>query len=300
MQQPGACGYNYAMDERTRGILLAKPERIIGFDDDLTARLRARVGSGNAALVEIAGRDSVAAGVLAASSYYDILIPTVVYTGTEYGNWEVVLENTRLLGDLLRDRAGVDVVEEPIFLGSPRWWHAAGGRFTDVLQERYGFSTSCVACHMYFHAARVPFAREIGAKAVVAGERLFHQDRRKLNQVGPALDSYSRVLGEAGLNLALPLKEMRDGNRVEELVGPWPESAKQLKCVLEANYRDSSGEFDVPEGSLVAYLEEFLEPVFSRVLLEFNDGGTPDYLAVVKDVLYQVKGPRVEGAADNP
>ena len=277
--------HNYAMDERTRGILLAKPERIIGFDDDLTARLRARVGSGNAALVEIAGRDSVAAGVLAASSSYDILIPTVVYTGTEYGNWEVVLENTRLLGDLLRDRAGVDVVEEPVLLGSPRWWHAAGGRFAGVLEERYRFSTTCVACHMYFHAARVPFAREVGAAAVVAGERLLHGKRLKLNQVGAALDSYIAVLEMAGIELDLPLKETEDGSHIEELVGPWRESENQMRCVLESNYRDLSGKFGVPENDLSAYLEEFLEPVFSRVLLEFNDGGTPDYLAIVDDVL---------------
>ena len=273
------------MDERTRGILLAKPERIIGFDDGLTARLRSRVGSGNAALVEIAGRDSVAAGMLAASSSYDILIPTVVYTGTEYGNWEVVLENTRLLGDLLRDREGVDVVEEPVLLGSPRWWHAVGGRFAGVLEERYRFSTTCVACHMYLHAARVPFAREVGATAVVAGERLAHGRRLKLNQVGATLDSYVAVLEGAGVALDLPLKETEDGSHIQELVGPWRESEKQMRCVLESNYRDLSGEIGVPENDLNAYLEEFLEPVFSRVLLEFNNGGTPDYLALVDDVL---------------
>jgi len=273
------------MDERTKGILLAKPERIIGFDDSLTARLRSRVGSGNAALVEIAGRDSVAAAVLAASSSYDILIPTVVYTGTEYGNWEVVLENTRLLRDLLRDREGVVEVEEPVLLGSPRWWHAAGGRFARVLEERYRFSTTCVACHMYFHAARVPFAREIGATAVVAGERLVHGKRLKLNQVGAALDSYIAVLERAGVVLDLPLKDTEDSSHVEELVGPWGESEKQMRCVLESNYRDMSGEFGVTENELDAYLEEFLEPVFSRVLSEFNDGGTPDYLAVVEDIL---------------
>ena len=58
-----------------------------------------------------------------------------------------------------------------------------------------------------------------------------------------------------------------------------------MRCVLESNYRDLSGEFRVSENDLDAYLEEFLKPVFSRVLSEFNDGGTPDYLAVVDDVL---------------
>ena len=277
--------YNCAMDERTTSILLARPERITGFDVELAGRLRAVVDGGNAALVEIAGRDSVAAGVLAASSDYDVLVPTVVYTGTEYGDWNVVLENARLLVDRLKHLDDVEVTPEPVFLGSPRWWHAVGGRFAGVLRKRYGFSTTCIACHMYFHAARVPFAHEIGARAVVAGERLFHENRRKLNQVAPALDSYSEVLREAGVKLVLPLKDTGDGSYIEELVGPWPESTRQLNCVLEANYRDLSGEFEVPGDTVCAYLEEFLEPVFSRLISEFGDGRTPDYLAVVEDVL---------------
>jgi hypothetical protein len=272
------------MDEQATSILIEKPERITGFDVGLAGRLRDAVAGGKTALVEIAGRDSVAAGVLAASSF-DFLVPTVVYSGTGYGDWEVMLDNAGYLADLLEHRDDVRVIRETVLLGSPRWWHAAGGRFATVLWDRYGFLTTCVACHMYFHAARVPFAREIGAEAVVAGERLLHQDRRKVNQVGPALGSYSMVLNRAGVDLMLPLKDVRDGSLVEELVGPWPESSRQLTCVLESNYRDSSGEFEVPEESLRAYLEQFLEPFSSKILAEYGEGVTPRYMKIAEDVL---------------
>ena len=285
--------HNCAMDERTTEILLLKPERITGFDDRLTARLRSRIGSGDAALVEIAGRDSVAAAVLAAlSGSYDVLVPTVVYTGTEYGDWNVLLENASLLGNRLKHWDDVEVTPETVFLGSPRWWHATGGRFAGVLEERYGFFTTCVACHMYFHTARVPFAREVGATAVVAGERLLHGGRRKLNQVGAALGSYTAVLEEAGIKLDLPLKETEDGSYIEELVGPWRESDKQMRCVLESNYRGLSGEFEVPDSALEAYLEGFLEPASRLILASFDSGeSAPDYLATVEGVLWERSEP---------
>ena len=237
------------MDRETLDVLLSKPERIAAFDARLVDRLRALIGTGSAALVEVAGRDSVAAAIAAArSGAYDILVPTVVYTGTEFGDWEVVLENARSLHSRLGDMDSIRITEGPVILGSPRWWHVSAGRYSGALLKRYGFSPTCIACHMYLHAARLPFALEVGARSIVSGERLRHDDRVKLNQLGAVLDSYSTVIEAEGLTLDLPLEEVSDGALVEDLVGQWPESERQMSCVLESNYRDAEGD---REGAIV-------------------------------------------------
>jgi hypothetical protein len=250
-------------------------------------RLRALIGTGSAALVEVAGRDSIAAAVAAArSGAYDNMIPTIVYTGTEFGDWNVVLGNARSLRERLDDMKSIQVVEEPVILGSPRWWHASAGRYGALLFQRYGFNPTCVACHMYLHAARVPFALDVGARSVISGERLRHDQRVKLNQLGPVLDSYREVLEAGGLKLDLPLKEAGDSALIENLVGQWPESGHQMSCTLESNYRSAGGDVEYDENLLQQYLQEFLVPFTKRVLAEFGQGGVPpDYSGVASSLL---------------
>lgn len=271
-------------------MLLARPERISGFDPPLVEDLRSSLAGKRGALLEIAGRDSIAAALTAArSGAYDLFIPTIVYTGTEYGDWETVLSHAASLSAGLKD-TGVEVFERTVLLGSPAWWHAACGRYIDLLFNRYGLSTSCVACHMYLHAARVPLALETGAGAIITGERLAHDDRFKLNQLGPALEAYAGVLKSLGVLLDMPLMNTGEGRAVENLVGDWRESERQMACVLEANYRDAGGGMRVEEASLAAYLDEFLIPFTARVLGLFPGGGSaapgrPDYEGTAREIL---------------
>jgi len=268
-------------------ILIERPERIAGFDLALAAGLRAAIGSGRPAFVEVAGRDSIAAALAAArSGAYDVLIPTIVYTGTEYGDWDVVLDSARSLVSRLSGITSLKVIEEPVLLGSPLWWHAAAGRFAGELTRKYGFSATCIACHMYLHAARVPFARELGVSSLVAGERLLHDGRVKLSQLKPALDAYSAVLRGQGSALDLPLEDISDGSLVEELAGPWPESTRQISCVLESNYRDPQGGVSYDEELLQGYLREFLVPFTERVLEGLSEGSGPlDYVGIAARTL---------------
>jgi hypothetical protein len=272
------------IDRETLEILLSKPERITGFDPAIVEGIRSRIGGRAAALVEIAGRDSVAAAVSAArSGAYGVLVPTVVYTGTEFGDWEAVLENARSLAGRLADIESVEVSDWPVLLGSPRWWHASAGRYAGELARRYGFNPVCIACHMYIHAARVPLALELGARAIVSGERLLHGGTVKLNQLDSVLDGYSSVLADIGLELDLPIRGLDEGRQVEALVGEWPESGGQMSCTLSSNYRDAAGGVTYPEGSVERYLAEFLLPYTRRVLAEFRQGAVPvDYAGIAK------------------
>jgi hypothetical protein len=140
---------------------------------------------------------------------------------------------------------------------------------------------------MYLHAVRVPFAREIGARALVAGERLLHDGRVKLNQLAGVLEAYERVVAGDGIMLDLPIRDINEGVLVEELAGSWPESKRQMSCALESNYRDAAGGAYYSEDGLSRYLDEFLVPFTESVLAYFVEGtGAPDYTAISRGLLW--------------
>lgn len=263
------------MDELNETLFL-KEEKISGFGrpPGLKKELPAVRG---AALIEIAGRDSLAAGLLAArSGRFKVMVPAIVYTGSEYGDWKAELDNSRVLAAHLREVYGIDAPDDPVVLGAPRWFHAVSGRFLSELYGIYGFPGICIACHMYCHAVRVPLAREVGASAVISGERLEHDGRLKINQLETTLGAYTEVLAEAGIKLEYPLINMSRGGEVEDVISGVPgintNVSCQARCVLEANYRNPEGRINCREDRLDVYLREFLVPVTLRILEQISAG----------------------------
>ena len=222
------------------------------------------------AVVELAGRDSVAAAL--ASPPLTAALPTFVYTGTEYGDPAVLLHNLVLLRNRL---AGSTELLEPLVLGSPRWWAALCGRYATPLFRRYGFSFTCVGCHMYLHAVRVLLAARLGLKTVIAGEREKHGKRVKINQVPAALDAYARMAGRYGVELRMPLRGVAEEEEMERLVEGWGEGERQRLCVLAGNYLEWGGGPDMRRAlpALEGYIEEFLLPVTLAVMDSLLSGG---------------------------
>jgi hypothetical protein len=252
-------------------------ERLVGLGEWVKESVRGR----KAALLEVAGRDSIAAAVLAGD--VDILLPTVVYTGTEYGAPQVLLENIAVLGERLE---GETKVLPALALGSPSWWAAVNGRFFSLLQRLYGNSFTCVGCHMYLHAARIPLAREMGISTIISGERESHNGRVKINQSPLALDAYSHVTERFGIELRLPLRRVSSGGEVSGLVGDWEEGGNQRECVLSRNYLDLDGKPIEPlaPAGLQRYLNEYLLPVTYAIVESLTAMGRADYLSIVEDI----------------
>jgi hypothetical protein len=264
------------MEERLRELLYRRDELV-------PSGYKEKPGE-EVVMAEIAGRDSIGAVVaLARGGGLKRVLPTIVFTGTEYGDIESLAHNAGGLRHALKD-LGVEVMETAV-LGSPRWWNAVIGRVNSILTRRYGPWHICIGCHMYLHAVRVPLARKVGARKVVAGERLSHEGRIKVNQTQPAVEAYRRVLEEWGVELAMPLLKVREDAEILELTGEWGEGTRQPQCALSGNYRDLMGEADVDEEGVRAYLHEYLIPVTSRILEAIEKQGRADYLALVKEVL---------------
>lgn len=271
------------MDER---IFLTKPDSLSDIERLISPRLQGEVARvQNLAIGEIAGRDSIAAIIKAAEQEdIDVVLPTIVYTGTEYGDRDVLKSNVKYLRQRLQ-YLGKSVLA-PVTLGDPALWHALNGRFLSVLLKKFGFYSPCLGCHLYMHLVRVPLAKKLGCTKIVGGEREAHEGRLKINQVPMALDAYIEVLSCAGIELILPVRKIDSNEKIKAIVGSaWEQGEKQLKCVFSGNYRTLGGSVDYDEDALRRYFDEFAIPAGKKILQVWEAGAEIDYVELVGGVL---------------
>jgi hypothetical protein len=247
------------MDKRLLEILSHKPALISDFPawmlPESTINIIRRTE--HVAIGEIAGRDSIAA-VIRACELRPIkaIIPTLAFTGTEYGSWEVPFHKVEILKERLQHSS--ITTYDPIVLGSPEFWGKLCGRYTAHLFRKLGFFSPCVGCHLYFHAIRIPLAKKLNCNLVIGGERESHNGKIKVNQIGAALDAYTLSLKQFGIELFLPLRAVKSGKDIETIIGQhWDEGEQQLECVLSKNYREADDSVIFDEESIIRYFDEF-------------------------------------------
>jgi len=262
-----------------------KPECVIDLPSWMLPpeRVAAYRSMGGLAMVEIAGRDSVAAAVKAViEEGFTDLLPTYAYTGTEHGAWPSVTEAVRRLADRLPEVH----VHPLLVMGSPRFWQALNGRFMKGLFAQYGFLSPCIGCHLYLHSVRIPLAAALGNIPVIAGERESHNGAIKINQIGEALSRYEGLARGFGTQLLFPLRHISEGSQIREIVGiPWDEGKDQLGCVLSGNYREVDGSVHLRQEQVVRFLEAFACPVTEEIIHSYLKGQVPDHVRIAARIL---------------
>lgn len=238
------------------------------------------------AIGQLAGRDSVAA-ILKALKRDDIkaILPVAIYTGTEYGKWEILFQSLKFIKNESKQRFDKEVLDL-VLIGSPKFWHALNGRFIALLYKKFGFYTPCTACHLYFHTVCLPLAKSLGCSIIIAGDRESHNGKEKLNQTSIAIDSYERAVKGFGIELLEPLREVKENKEIEEMIGlVWKEGEDQLKCVLSGNYLDTQGNLQYQKDLLQRYFDEFALPSVNKILKKLLTGKNPDYVSIVKEIM---------------
>ena len=270
---------------RLKELFLNKPECVINLPEWLLSskKINEYKAISNLAIVEIAGRDSVAAAIKTVEEKgFSELLPTYVYTGTEYGPWPSLETAVKRLRERLK---GIKT-HNLLVIGSTEFWRALNGRFLSVLLKKYGFYTPCVGCHLYLHAARIPLSLILGNKPIISGERESHNGGEKINQISEALDAYQSIFKEFNVPLLLPLRNVKEGKLVEDILGfEWKEGKEQLGCVLSGNYRDTEGNNQINKQSVSRYLAEFALPTVTGIIEAYVKGQIPDHKGVAKSVL---------------
>jgi hypothetical protein len=266
-------------------LFLAKPECIIGFPERLlpSEKIREYQGMSHLAMVEIAGRDSVAAAIKGVEeNEFTDLIPTYAYTGTEYGPWSSMERAVRRLVERLPQVR----VHDPMVMGSPGFWQALNGRFISELISRYGYYSPCVGCHLYLHSVRIPLALSLNNIPIITGERERHNGDIKINQTSEVLDFYQRTADFFNIELLMPLRHIREGQQIEKILGfEWHQGKEQLGCVLSGNYRMLNTR-DVFEYQRVrGFLEAFAVPCSKEIIESYASGHIPDHISIAARIL---------------
>jgi hypothetical protein len=273
-------------DPRLREIFANKPECVINLPEWLfpSQKIDEYRAMSRLAIVEIAGRDSIAAAVKSAEDEgITDLLPTYVYTGTEYGPWESVERAV----ERLATRLPAVRIHDLVVLGSPSFWQALNGRFMSELVSRYGSYSPCVGCHLYLHSVRIPLSMTLGEVPIVAGEREQHDGAIKINQISQALDVYENIAKHFGTRLVLPLRHIGEGDRITDILGfEWQAGKEQLGCVFSGNYLTLDGTVQNTGAQVQRYLEEFAGPCARKIIESYAAGSVPNHLEIAASVLH--------------
>lgn len=247
------------INTRLLEILAKKPKMIIDLPEWMLnqatiIKIRAMKA---VAMAEIAGRDSVASIIRACELYpISAIMPTIAYTGTEFGNWDVTFEKVQSFTKKM-GKIGIKVFK-PIIIGFPIYWWELCGRYLLHFQKAYGFYSPCAGCHLYFHTIRVPLAKKLNINLLIAGERELHNGRIKVNQTKTALDTYIEFLKKYDIELLLPLRHVSSGSDINSIIGEhWEEGKQQVECVLSKNYQEKDGSVLLNEEAIKRYFNEF-------------------------------------------
>ena len=276
---------NSIFSEKLKMLFQDKSELIINFPKWMLSdeKIDAYKNLNRLAIVEIAGRDSVAAAIQAVKNKgFTNLLPTYAYTGTEHGAWSNVEQAVARLRDCLPNTH----VHSLVVLGSPAFWQALNGRYVSELICKFRFYTPCIGCHLYLHAVRIPLAHLLGGVPIIAGERERHNGDVKISQIPEAIDRYMGFAKKFDIDLLLPLRRIADGRVVEEIIGlDWRQGKEQLRCSLAGNYRLENGQIGVEMMDAVRFLEEFALDCTKRIVSSYLEGHIPDHTAVAAGVL---------------
>ena len=196
-------------------------------------------------------RESKDAGIM--------IIPTIVYTGTEYGDKQSYYDSIEFLKRKGKEN-GVRFADT-IYMQDGRLWNLLCSKYQYLINRKSGFYTPCVACHMFAHLMRLPLLRKLEAEAIITGERHSHQGRLKANQHPKTMECFREIFEKNGVNMIKPLLEIEDTEMVNSEITDETviEHANDVKCVLSGNLQG----FDLKDNidRLELYLNDFLKPV---------------------------------------
>jgi len=234
------------------------------------------------AIGEFAGRDSAAAIIKAfEDDEIDAILPILAFTGTDYGEKDIYHKNWNLINERINELYENKYLLPLHFIFEPKLWNALNGRFVAVTVQKYGYYTPCIGCHAYLRMIRIPMAKHFGNK-IITGERILHDEDFKIDQFKETLETYYKICSEFGVELVFPVKNIKEGSKIKEIIGKdWEQGKNQYSCMFSGNYRDVDGKVIFEREKIVKILNEFIYPASIEIL---NKGyiGNYNYVETVK------------------
>jgi hypothetical protein len=216
-------------------------------------------------LAEIAGKDSIAA-ILKATQNCHItnLIGVGVLHRSFFGNEDEPIEHFKHISTR---KSSLKIEKtEFLYLDVRNLFDQLIIRPMAIIQKNFHYYSPCPACHLFFHMMRIPVARKLKIKTFITGERNYHGERKKLNQLPEVLSLYKSLLKKEGIELVQPLKDIKQDNEIFDILGSKWISAKPFKCSFSRNYYDENGDISFNLQNILRAISQFYYPLFAAVI----------------------------------
>lgn len=209
-------------------------------------------------VAEIAGKDSIAAiHLFIRRNRSAVIIPSIVYTRTEYGGFDSYFKSL----DFLREFAQkYDVTMREVHeLNDEKLWNILCIKYQYQIYNKFHFYTPCIMCHLFTHLVRISLYHKCGADAMITGERFWHNGVQKINQHPITIDCFNKILSYAGVNLERPLAMIEDTEIINLEIGEASVimHANDTKCILSGNLNG----YSMNEYDLKVFMNDFVEPI---------------------------------------
>jgi hypothetical protein len=254
------------------------PESIISLEQRETLKKIPRLAIG-----EICSIESIPAvqSVLERTSI-DAFLPTIVYTGAEYGNWQALLEKLSNLKKIVEKSLRIYCLD-PVILGAPSFWWALNGRFMHELNKRFNFYSPCLGCRLYSLAVRIPFCKQIGCMMVISGISSRRSESYTINTSEEVMHYCKTLLSSFGINL---IKSEDEKKSIEQEMVSASSDISNIcsSCIFKDNYQTLSSSLrEQPDNK--KYFEQFAIPAVAKIISRALAGKKNDYLHEVMDTL---------------
>lgn len=235
---------------------------------------------------EICGSESIEAMRYALDrKSVDAFLPTIVYTGTEYGYWKTVLSKLNTFKKTVEKLLHIYCLD-PILLGAPALWWALNGRFIHELNSRFKFYSPCLGCRLYCYAVRVPLCKKLECAEIVHGKIHAKNDRVAINTSEEVMYYSRTLLSNFGINLShtMTVEEKKDRSASKSDSASSEEDNFCACCVFKDNYQLLRGYLlEIPDNK--KYFEQFALPATAKIVSRVLAGKKTDYLQEVMDTL---------------
>jgi hypothetical protein len=215
----------------------------------------------------------------------DAFLPTIVYTGTEYGYWKTVLSKLNTFKKTVEKLLRIYCLD-PVLLGAPALWWALNGRFIHELNNRFKFYSPCLGCRLYCYAVRVPLCKKLACTEIVSG-RIHTKNEPVTINTSAEVMYYSRtLLSNFGIKMSktMTAEENKDCTASKAGRASSEEDNSCTCCVFKDNYQQLRGCLhEMPDNK--KYFEQFALPATAKIVSMVLAGKKIDYLQEVTDTL---------------
>jgi hypothetical protein len=214
----------------------------------------------------------------------DAFLPTIVYTGTEYGYWKTILSKLNTFKKTVEKILRIYCLD-PILLGAPALWWALNGRFVHELNSRFKFYSPCLGCRLYCYAVRVPLCKKLECAEIVHGGIHAENNRVTINSSEEVMYYSRTLLSNFGINLShtMTVEENKDRTCKADSASSEEDNVCAC-CVFKDNYQLLRGYLhEIPNNN--KYFEQFALPATAKIVSRVLAGKKTDYLHEVMDTL---------------